>query len=96
MTDAPPRKVGLPWYSREDYPRLRELMSDRHKLAPTYDAWLASAENNENVGRQAGLAMVRVRIEPDAFARWCQEKGLEPNGGARVTYVAELTARDAA
>ena len=89
MPDAPPRRIGLPWYSREDYPRIRDMMIDRHNLAPTYDAWLAAAENNEDVGRQAGLQVVRITIEPDAFARWCAEKSVEPDSAARMGYVSE-------
>ncbi len=92
MADAP-RQIGLPWYSREDYPRIRDMMIDRHNLAPTYDAWLAAAENNEAVGRQAGLRIIRIMIGPDTFAQWCMEKGIEPDSAARVKYVAELSAQ---
>ena len=96
MTDAPPRRIGLPWYSREDYSRIRDMMIDRHNLAPTYDAWLAAAENNENVGRQAGLQISRTMIEPETFAKWCREKGLEPDSAARIKYVAEMGAQTTA
>jgi hypothetical protein len=96
MTDAPPRRIGLPWYSREDYPRIRDMMIDRHNLAPTYDTWLAAAENNENVGRQAGLQISRIMIEPDTFAKWCTEKGFEPDSAARIKYVAEMSAQTTA
>jgi len=93
MTDVPPRRIGLPWYSREDYPRIRAMMTDRHNLASTYEAWLASAENNEIVGRQAGLRIERIMIEPNPFAAWCEEQGLEPDSKARMTYAAEMCAR---
>jgi len=96
MTDAPARRIGLPWYGREDYARIREMMVDRHNLAPTYDAWLAAAENNESVGKQAGLHIDRIMIEPEAFARWCAGKGLEPGSAARMQYVAEQVARSGA
>jgi hypothetical protein len=88
MVDEPPRRIGLPWYRREDYPSIREMMTDRHNLSPTYDTWLAAAENNENVGRDAGLQVRRILIEPEAFARWCAEKGVEPDSAARRDYVA--------
>jgi hypothetical protein len=28
-------------------------------------------------------------IEPDAFARWCAEKGVEPGSAARMDYAKE-------
>lgn len=89
MPDAPTRRIGLPWYRREDYTRIRDMMVDRHNLSPTYETWLAAAENNESVGREAGLEIVRVTIEPAAFARWCDEKGREPDSAARAAYAAE-------
>jgi hypothetical protein len=89
MTNEPARRIGLPWYRREDYSRIREMMADRHNLASTYETWLAAAENNETVGRQAGLHVTRILIEPEAFAQWCAEKGMEPDSAARRDYVAE-------
>ena len=87
------RRIGLPWYSCDDYPRIREMMSDRHNRAPTYDQWLMAAQNNERVGRQAGLEIGRVMIEPEAFARWCAERSLEPGSAARMEYVSERSSQ---
>ncbi|MBB3017247.1 hypothetical protein FHR70_000287 [Microvirga lupini] len=95
MTNESARRIGLPWYRREDYQRIREMMADRHNLAPAYETWLAAAENNESVGREAGLHVNRILIEPEAFARWCTEKGVEPDSVARRDYVAEKTAESA-
>lgn len=89
MTNELARRIGLPWYRREDYLRIREMMADRHNLASTYETWLAAAENNETVGRQAGLHVTRILIEPEPFARWCADKGVEPDSAARRDYVAE-------
>jgi hypothetical protein len=95
MMNEPARRIGLPWYSRDDYPRIREMMTDRHNLAPTYETWLAAAENNESVGREAGLQVARIMIEPEPFARWCAEKGVEPDSAARRDYAAEKNSQNA-
>ena len=95
MTDEPARRIGLPWYRREDYQRIREMMADQHNLAPVYESWLAAAENNETVGREAGLQVSRIMIEPEVFAHWCAEKGVEPDAAARRNYVAEMISRSA-
>jgi hypothetical protein len=88
------RKIGLPWYNRQDYPDIREMMADPHNLAPTYEQWLAAAENNESVGRQAGLEIVRILIDPASFASWCASKGLAPDSEARMRYVTERQAQE--
>jgi len=95
MTNEPSRRIGLPWYRPEDYQRIREMMADRHNLASTYESWLAAAENNETVGREAGLQVSRILIEPEAFARWCAEKKVEPDSAARRDYVAEKNSQNA-
>jgi len=71
------------------------MMADRHNLASTYESWLAAAENNETVGREAGLNVSRIMIEPEAFARWCAEKGVEPDSASRRDYVAEKNSENA-
>jgi hypothetical protein len=95
MSEA--RRIGLPWYRAQDYAQIRAMMADAHALASSYDAWRAAAENNEQVARTAGLDVVRVVIEPEAFAAWCAERSLPPDSGARMRFVAESareTARD--
>ncbi|MET0429310.1 MAG: hypothetical protein ABW026_12530 [Microvirga sp.] len=94
MDDPPVRRIGLPWYRREDYAPLRDAMADAHILASTYEGWLAAALNNETVARQAGLDVVRVVIDPDVFAGWCAARGRAADAGARVDYVREAAAGD--
>ena len=83
------RVIGMPWYRAEDYARLREMMADPHAMAAGFDAWQASAMNNERVAKDAGLSVVRVLIEPDAFAAWCSARSLPLDGSARMGFAAE-------
>ena len=94
VSDTPRRIVGLPWYCREDYPTIRRVMIDPHVLAPSYDQWLAAAENNETVGRQAGLEIVRVMIVPEEFKAWCLSQDLKPDSAARAKFASEHSAAE--
>jgi hypothetical protein len=94
MDHPPSRKIGLPWYRREDYGSLRATMADAHVLASTYDGWLAAAQNNEAVARQAGLDVSRILIDPIAFAAWCNALGRPADASARLDYVRETLERD--
>jgi hypothetical protein len=89
VSDTPRRIIGLPWYRREDYPAIRQMMADSHVLASAYEQWLAAAENNENVGLQAGLEIVRVLIKPEDFRVWCIARDLKPDSTARTKYAGE-------
>ena len=93
MSEGAQRIAGMPWYDREDYPRILAMMEDAHVLAPVYDQWLAAAENNEREAQRVGVRTLRAIIRPDAFAAWCAERGLPPTSKARMQYVHEFTAR---
>jgi hypothetical protein len=90
MAEVPVRTIGLPWYNRADYLALREIMADRHSLAPTYDLWLMAAQNNESVAQQTGLRVVRVPIRPEEFTQWCAEHGLALDGSARAKFAQSI------
>ena len=89
------RTVGVPWYSREDYPKILAIMEDAHTLAPTYESWLMAAENNEAEARRAGVRVVRVPLDPETFTRWCADRGSPRTRASRVEFVNEFMRRDA-
>jgi hypothetical protein len=79
----------MPWYSPDDYGRLRDMAADPHAMAAAYETWRASAVNNEQVAKDAGLTVVRVPIDPDVFAAWCAERNRELDSRARMQFASE-------
>lgn len=88
-----PRVVGMAWYRREDYGRIRAMMVDRDRLAATYEGWLLSAEQVAREVERSGVTVERVLIVPDAFGAWCAAEGLACDGAARARF-ANPPARD--
>ena len=84
-----PRTVGMAWFARADYPRLLDLMHDSDRLPEIYDAWRMSAEQVEGVVAGSGVAVVRVPVEPEAFAAWCAARDLRRDGAARARFATE-------
>ena len=91
-----PRHVGLPWYAEEQYDALRASLPDGAKLPPRYETWRIATEQMEREVQRSGVEVVRVPIEPDAFAAWCARSGLPSDGATRARYAAEILAADAA
>lgn len=87
-----PRRVGLPWYSLENYNVLRASLADGVKLPPLYETWRAATEQMEGVVRRSGVEVVRVPIEPAAFAAWCARDGSTSDAASRAKYAAEAIA----
>ena len=84
-----PRRVGMAWYDRETYGEVRRLMTDGERMAATYEGWLASAEQVAGEVARSGIEVMRVAIEPRAFAAWCAERDRPHDGAARTAYANE-------
>lgn len=60
-TKPPPARhgvVGIPWYRREDYPRLRKIFADGNKLSPTYQEWLNLAQQTKKRLEGNGMRVI--------------------------------------
>ena len=83
-------ELGLAWYSRESWMRLREVADDAHALDGTYEAWergaLQAIRGAETVGRH----LRKVPIDIDSLISWCREHNRRIDSAARAAYVCYL------
>jgi hypothetical protein len=83
-------QLGLAWYSREAWERLRQVAEDREALDDTYEDWerqaLSVLRDLESVGRQ----IRKVPIDTDALIAWCRERNRRIDIDARAEYVSYL------
>ena len=83
-------KLGLTWYSRQAWERLRELADDRDALDDTFEDWergaLAAVRDLGSIGRQVH----KVPIDIDALTAWCHERSCRNDSAARAEYVTHL------
>jgi hypothetical protein len=70
-----PRIVGVPWCREEDYDTFRNMVVDPDNLRPTWNEFVAVAEETEEFQKAEGRIVERVDIDPHAFQRWCQTHG---------------------
>ncbi len=91
-----PRRVGLPWYALEHYQALRASLADGAKLPPEHETWRIATEQMEREVQRSGVEVVRVPIEPEAFAAWCENAGLSRDAAARARYAAAALVADRA
>lgn len=87
--------VGIPWYKREDYPRLLQIFEDSAKLPVTFDGWLSKAENIAKKFEERGVLVVRAVIDPDTFSAWCASQKLKVDASARTMF-ANIRSREEA
>lgn len=79
-------RVGIGWYKREEYDRIKTVMEDGNKLPATYDQFLTAFEQGIQVLRRGGHIPVKVYIDPDAFPLWCRERGMNVDARARLAF----------
>jgi hypothetical protein len=84
----------LPSYTREDYPRIREIMVDSDLMPATYDAWLECMQAAAARWEQAGIPLRFWRVEPAAFLAWCEANECTADSEARLAYAESLATTD--
>ena len=88
LEDRQPPAVGAYWINEEDYPALLRIFADGDKMPPTWNQWLRMAQEMESGLKAYGHVVMRVRIDPDTFANWCNENGTNPGREGRKKFVA--------
>lgn len=86
MTQLPIRAVGIPWYRREDYARVRKLFKDGDQFPATFDHWLKAAEKTKQVYEADGYIVLKAYIDPSTFPVWCKTRGLDIDANARTEF----------
>lgn len=86
--------VGVPWYRKGDYARLRASFADGARLHETYAGWSAAARATEAHLVAQGHRAVRVEIEPEEFAAWCSARDVAQDAEARMRYANEFAYLD--
>jgi len=84
----------LPWFDRESYPRILEVMADHDLMPATYDRWLKQVQRVLEKARREGQNPIRAHIDPDEFMAWCNDHDWPADSMARLAF-ARLVARRA-
>ena len=84
--------AAVPWYlSAEIYEAFRQTASDQADFFASHAEWLEAALEHERQAEKYGVTIVRVRMDPGAFAVWCAEQRRTNDAAARSEF-AELRA----
>jgi len=67
-----------PWYRREEYALIREIMDDRDTLPLNFDEWEKNAESERAAAKREGVTLIPVFLDPDEFFTFCKEKKISP------------------
>lgn len=86
--EKPLRAIGAYWLDEADYPAAQRLFDDGNTLPRTWKEWLKIAEEMEKGLKAYGHPVMRVRVDPAAFAEWCAANSTTPGRQGRKLFVA--------
>jgi hypothetical protein len=86
-------KMGVGWYRKEQWDKLRSVSADANNLEKAYEEWQANAENVLLSLRAGGADAVKVEIDVEELIRWCQEKKRAVNSKSRSEFVVQQLMR---
>ena len=75
-----------PWYRREDYALIREIMEDGETFPLAFDEWEKNAESERAAAKREGISIIPVFIEPHEFFLFCNEKKIPPNSATCAQF----------
>jgi hypothetical protein len=76
-----------PWFRREDYALVREIMEDAEDTLPlAFDEWEANAEAERKAARRELVFIEPVFLDPAEFYSFCTEKKISPNKNTAAEF----------
>jgi hypothetical protein len=84
---APEAQLGLAWYTRAGWERLRELAADRDALDDSFEDWESGALAAIGELHAMGREVRKVPIDVEALAVRCGHHGRQLDSAARAAYV---------
>ena len=94
MAGVPVRAVGMAWFRRDDYDRLRNtVFEDGDRLHGSFEDWFKAAKNGESRLCSQGHIVERVYIDPDEFPEWCAAHSLNVDAKGRIAFANFIVAQ---
>ncbi len=81
--------VGIGFYKREQWQRLRDTASDAHILESSYDDWLDVLDASIAKIQAHGLEPELVEVDVEDLLTFCKKKGLPNTADTRAKFISE-------
>ena len=82
--------VGIPWYSPEDWYKMKALAEDKERFHFNYEQWLANTDKSVVILTNRNKLFERINIDPIYYSYWCDKKSLGKNRESRTAYTQHL------
>lgn len=78
--------MGVAWFDRKQWGRLREIAADPDQLEESYEEWLSLAEEAIRNFKAAGAVLEKVPVDTEELILWCNAEARPIDGAARTEF----------
>ena len=75
--------VGIVWYTRMTYQKLRSIFDDGDRLPASFEEWQGIAERGCDRLTSEGYQPIHVYIDLATFPEWCRKNNFRPDSIGR-------------
>ena len=86
--------AGIPWFTKDSYPRCLEIFDDPGDYPDTFNEWIAKAKETEKKLLRLGAKVIRAEIDPNTFPAWCAMNGFDKVDAKARSHFANLKAAE--
>jgi len=86
-------KVGVTWYTEDQWHLVRAASTDAERFEETYADWVAMAEDATKNMLAAGIVTERVPVIASELLAWCLAHAKYNNAEARSEFVSQVLSR---
>jgi hypothetical protein len=90
---APNVKVGVAWYTEDQWRLVKAAATDAERFEETYPDWVAMAEVSTKNMLAAGIVAEHVPVIASDLLAWCLTHGKQNNAAARAEFASEDLSR---
>jgi len=80
-------KIGIAYYARDEWMRLRQLFLKDSTLDESYEDWLTGVAKFTQNAVIKGQEIERIWINVDELVKWCKENAYPMNSSSRSEFV---------
>lgn len=81
-----PLRLGIAWYTSEQFARLKVVAADADSMDDTYEDWLINATTNLQKFQEEGFDIVKVPFDVDEWVAWCKKNEKPLTGASRSQF----------
>ncbi len=82
--------IGIPWYTKDDWYKMKVLSEDKDRFHTSYEQWLANTDKSIVLLTNRRKLFERLDIDPIYYSYWCDKKSLRKNKDSRTAFTQYL------